>query len=63
MICCGGTSDKHNQTLTIFRKDIMPLARIASNATYHKYLKELVVFGYVCYWPSHDYYSGSKVSF
>ena len=62
-ICWGGTADKHNQTLTIFRKDIMPLARIASNATYHKYLRELVAFGYIRYQASHDYYSGSKVNF
>jgi hypothetical protein len=62
-ICWGGTSEKGTDDLTIFRKNIMPLARIASCATYHKYLKELVAFGYVCYRASNDYYSGSKISF
>jgi hypothetical protein len=62
-LCWGGTAEKDANELTIFRRDIMPLARIGSNATYHKYLDELVAFGYVCYRPSHDYYSGSKVSF
>lgn len=62
-ICWGGTSEKGTDDLTIFRKNIMPLARIASCATYHKYLKELVALGYVCYRASHDYYSGSKVNF
>jgi hypothetical protein len=49
--------------LTIFQKNIMPLARISGNATYNKYLKELVSFGYLRYNASHDYYQGSKVSF
>jgi hypothetical protein len=62
-ICWGGTPDKDTATLTIYRKDIMPLARIGSTSTYHKYLKELVAFGYLHYQASHDYYSGSKVRF
>jgi hypothetical protein len=62
-LCWGGTAETNSKMLTIFRKDMMPLARIASTATYHKYLKELVAFGYVYYQPSYNYYSGSKVSF
>lgn len=62
-ICWGGRPDQDTATLTICRKDIMPLARIGSTSTYHKYLKELIAFGYLHYKPSHDYYSGSKVKF
>jgi hypothetical protein len=62
-ICWSGTPDKDTATLTIYRKDVMPLARIGSSATYHKFVKELVAYKYLEYQPSHDYYTGSKVSF
>lgn len=62
-ICWGGTPDNVTGTLTIYRRDIKPLARIGSSATYHKYLKDLVAFGYLHYHASNDYYSGSMVSF
>ncbi len=47
---------------TVYRKDLMKLSRIASTATYHKCLRELVCFGYVTYKPSYNYYEGSMVS-
>jgi hypothetical protein len=62
-LCWGGTAKKGTDELTIFRRDVMPLARIGGNATYHKYLNELVAFGYVYYQPSRDYFEGSKVGF
>jgi hypothetical protein len=62
-ICWGGTPDKKYGRLTNYRKDIMPLARMGSCATYYEFLNELVEYGYLKYWLSNNYYSGSKVSF
>ena len=33
-------------------REIMPLAKIDSRATYHKCLRDLVECGYICYIPS-----------
>ncbi len=46
---------------TISRKELMPLARLQSIATYHKCLRELKAFGYIEYHPTYNYYKGSKV--
>lgn len=45
----------------ITRKELMRLSKLASTATYHKCLKELVRYGYIGYEPSYDYYKGSQV--
>jgi hypothetical protein len=47
--------------VTIYRKDLMPLARINSIATYHKCMKDLDNFGYILYKPTYNYYKGSKI--
>jgi hypothetical protein len=46
---------------TISRKELMPMARLQSIATYHKCIKELKAFGYIEYHPTYNYYRGSKV--
>lgn len=49
-------------TFTVSRKQLMPLARLQSVATYHKCMRELKAFGYIEYHPSYNYYKGSQVS-
>jgi len=49
--------------IKIFRKDLMLLAKIASIATYHKKLQQLVSYGYITYRPSYNYHQGSEVAF
>ena len=46
---------------TISRRELMPLARLQSIATYHKCIRELKSFGYIEYHPTYNYYEGSKV--
>ncbi|QJD98247.1 hypothetical protein HH214_21380 [Mucilaginibacter robiniae] len=47
---------------TISRRELMPLARLQSVATYHKCIRELKAFGYIEYQPTYNYYKGSQVS-
>jgi len=47
----------------VSRRELMPLARIGSVATYHKCLRELESFGYIEYLPTYNYYKGSQVRF
>ncbi|RYY52028.1 MAG: hypothetical protein EOO09_22420 [Chitinophagaceae bacterium] len=46
---------------TVTRKKLMAYSRIASIATYHKCIKELDAFGYICYQPSYHPIRGSLV--
>ena len=45
----------------ITRKELMHLSKLASTATYHKCLKELVSYGYINYEPSYNHYLGSRI--
>jgi len=47
----------------VFRKDVMPYAKISSIVTYHKCIKELSNFGYIIYQPSYNCYQGSEIIF
>lgn len=47
--------------VTISRKIVMPIARIKSVPTYHKYMADLVRFGYIHYHPSYHPKQASKV--
>jgi hypothetical protein len=51
----------YQNIITIYRKELMPIARINSIATYHKCIKDLTQFGYIDYKPSYNYYKGSQV--
>lgn len=46
----------------VSRKILMRLSKIASTATYHKCLKDLIHFGFIKYEPTYDYFRGSKMS-
>ena len=46
----------HPEPLKVFGHQIMPLAKISANSTYHRLLKNLMEFGYIRYEPS--YYKG-----
>ncbi|RLJ69215.1 hypothetical protein BCL90_5313 [Pedobacter alluvionis] len=45
----------------VTRKKLMAYSRIVSVATYHKCIKELDAFGYICYQPSYHPIRGSLV--
>ena len=45
----------------VTRRKLMKYAGIRSFPTYHKYLGELVSYGYLDYRPSYDYYQGSRM--
>ena len=47
--------------ITITRKQVMKLAHVSSNATYHKCIKQWQKFGYINYVPSYNYFLGSQV--
>jgi hypothetical protein len=47
--------------IVIYRRDIMKATGIKSAVTYHKCLKELCLKGYLQYFPSYNYYQGSRV--
>lgn len=45
--------------VNLYCRDIMPVAKISSKATYHRIIKELHLYGYICYRPS---YYGKRAS-
>jgi hypothetical protein len=47
----------------VTRKRLMLHSGIRSIVTYHKYLSELILYGYVRYQPSYDPYRGSQIAF
>ena len=47
--------------ISISRGQVMRVSKIASNATYHKCMKQLHEFGYLEYFPSFNPYKGSLV--
>jgi len=48
--------------IQISRRNIMNLSKIRSITTYHKYIKDLQVFGYIEYLPSFHPALGSKIT-
>jgi len=55
--------DKNRQSspFQVSRRTIMQLSRARSAMTYHKYLKELEMLGYIKYLPSYHPKKGSKI--
>jgi len=45
----------------VFRDEIMNLSKIGPKSTYHKCMKELTMWGYIQYIPTHNPLIGSKV--
>ncbi len=50
-----------NSPFAVTRKKLMAHSRIASIATYHKCMRELDKFGYICYEPSYHPKLGSLI--
>jgi hypothetical protein len=46
----------------VSRSKLMRSSKIYSTSTYHKYIGELQVFGYIFYSPSYNPFLGSRVS-
>jgi hypothetical protein len=53
---------RFNIPFRITRKELMRLSKLASTATYHKCLKDLIGYGYINYEPSYNHYLGSRIS-
>ncbi|MDN3551014.1 hypothetical protein [Mucilaginibacter aquaedulcis] len=51
----------YSNPFPVSRQLLMSYSRIASTATYHKCIKELETFGYICYYPSYHPVKGSLV--
>ncbi|QEC78515.1 hypothetical protein FSB76_22130 [Mucilaginibacter ginsenosidivorax] len=47
----------------VFAKELMQLAKISSCTTYHKCIRDLNAYGYLCYEASFDRRIGSLISF
>ena len=55
---------QHNQfqePFSVTRRKLMAFSKVASVATYHKCMRELIAFGYVKYQPSYHPRNGSLV--
>jgi hypothetical protein len=46
---------------SITRREVMQVSHIGSFPTYHKYMRELVEFGFIKYLPSYNPFLGSLV--
>lgn len=53
--------NRQSSPFQVTRRMIMQMSRTKSNATYHKYLKELEMLGYIRYLPSYHPKEGSKI--
>ena len=49
------------ESFFINREEVMEVAKIGSKGTYHRCLRDLDSWRYICYMPSHNPYKGSKV--
>lgn len=54
-------SCRFSDTFYINRRDLMAASKIGSKSTYHRCIKELHDWEYLCYLPSKNPYKGSKV--
>ncbi len=45
----------------INREEVMLTAKIGSKGTYHRCMKDLHNWSYICYQPSHNPYKGSRI--
>ncbi|WP_025144960.1 hypothetical protein [Pedobacter jeongneungensis] len=57
-----GITEGMVKTINISRKRVMEHAHIHSIATYHRYIKELILMGYIRYQPSYHPRYGSLVN-
>ena len=46
----------------VSRKQLMQFSKIQSTATYHKCVREMIVFGYINYAPDYNHFKGTQVS-
>ncbi len=45
----------------IIRDEVMKLSKIGSKSTYHRCLNQLNNWKYICYFPSHNSFTGSRI--
>ena len=49
--------------IRFFSYQLLPLGKVSSCSTYHKAIRQLHVFGYICYAASYNRYRGSYAQF
>lgn len=47
--------------LQVYSREVMPFAKIFGSATYHRVLRELHAYGYLCYEPSFNRLRRSRI--
>ena len=60
-LCYWWAQNKCQNPVAITRKNVMEVTRIKSPATYHKYRKALIEFGYIRYHPTYHPDLGSAI--
>ena len=55
-------NEKQNP-IRAFSRDLMPLAKISTTATFNKNIHELDHYGYIRYIPSYNHFIGSLIYF
>lgn len=54
-------STRFSEEFFVIRDEVMQQSKIGSKSTYHRCLKDLHIYGYIEYEPSHNPYRGSKI--
>lgn len=52
---------RFSKSFHVNREDVMKLSKIGSKSTYHRCVKELNLYDYLIYEPSHNPFRGSKI--
>jgi hypothetical protein len=60
-ILCYSSEHKEENPICVFSTDLMPLAKISAKGTYHRCVRDLHLYGFIKYIPSHNHFLGSLV--
>lgn len=60
-LCIVATQQGNTGTIYVFSREIMPVAKLSSCATYRKCIRDLDDFGYIVYTPSFSSVLGSMI--
>ncbi|RZK40582.1 MAG: hypothetical protein EOO90_14470 [Pedobacter sp.] len=53
--------NQFREPFSVSRRKLMAFSKVASIATYHKYIQQLIAFGYIRYQPSYHPRKGSLI--
>ena len=56
-------AEEHSEdnSILVFSRELMPLAKISGFATINKNIRELHLYGYITYIPSYNHLKGSQI--